>query len=737
MKRKFRFQWGAFLMLLGYGGLFFLLFGRLLFIQITGEAEGEMLASLAESKYAREAILPAERGKIVDRNDELIATDTLSYRLVAVLDEEMSTNPAKPRHVIDPVKTATVLANYLPLEIADLTERLTRDKQSIKENKKKQVEFGKAGRDLNHETYLAIEKENLPGIIFLEDNKRFYPNGIFASYLIGFAVREEDENKNVSTVGKMGLESTFNKELTGEDGQVKSQSDKWGFTLPKVEKAIVAPKDGFDIKLTIDKTIQNFVEDAMTQVEKEYSPQRMLAVITDPKTGAILAMSQRPTFDPATREGLTSNWLNEAVENTIEPGSTMKAFTLAAAIEEKKWDPNAYFQSGQYKLHDATIRDHNPRGWGTITFLEGFQRSSNVSIAYLRERMGDEAFSEYLKGFGFGMKTGIDLPNEAAGVVLEKNPIERLTTMYGQGSTVTPVQMVQAATAIANDGVMMRPYVIDEIINPNTGEVVRGNKQEEIGKPISADTANQVKDILASTVTSEFGTGKKFALNGYSLAGKTGTAQIPKSSGAGYLAGHGNHLYSFLGMAPVEDPQLIAYIIVQQPKLKAGEIGSDPVSKLFKTVMEGSLKYMNIVPQGGQSVEAEALEEFVGLDATSAKEQLEKLNMKPIIIGEGGKVNAQYPENGAELAQSSVVLLDTEGVTTLPDFTGWSKKMILSFKLFSGLDIRITGTGYVSEQSLSPGTVMKANEPIVIRLRNPSERYKPEVEDEEELIIGG
>lgn len=734
--RKFRFQWGAFLMFIIYGGLFFLLFGRLVFIQITGEAEGKVLASMAEAKYARESILPANRGEIVDRNGELIASDTLSYRLVAALDEELSKNTKELYHVDDPEKTAEVLATYLPLKKEELVERLTRSEEDIKENVKKQVEFGKAGQDISHEAVLAIKEEKLPGILFIEEKKRFYPNGIFASHLIGFAAREEDENYKVTTVGKMGLESIYNKELTGTDGKVEFQSDKWGFTLPKTEKAVVPAEDGSNIQLTIDKTIQNFVDDAMSEIEEEYAPEKMLAVVADPKTGAIVAMSQRPTFDPTTREGLTSNWLNEAIENTIEPGSTMKIFTLAAAIEEKKWDPNAYFNSGQYTIFDKTIRDHNKTGWGMISFLEGFQRSSNVSMAYLLERLGDKKFVEYIERFGFGEKTGIDLPKEAAGIILDKYPSERLTTSYGQGSTVTPMQMIQATTAIANDGVMMKPYVIDKITNPNTNEIVKNGKPEEKGNPISKETAQQVREILASTVTSDVGTGRRFALDGYTLGGKTGTAEIPNGYG-GYLSG--SYLHSFIGMAPIEDPQLITYIFVQKPKLKEGEAGSDPVAKLFKSVMESSLKYMNIVPTGENPIEAPTIDDYTGQDAKSSKAELEKKKYKPVIIGEGGKIEIQYPEKGTKLAQDSTVLLKTEGKITLPDFTGWSKKMILSFKMLSGLDIRIVGDGYVTEQSLSVGTLVNPDEPIVIQLKHPSETYKAkeEVKDGEESIIGG
>jgi len=241
MKKKFRFQWGAFLMFLVYGGLFFLLFGRILFIQVTGEAEGKALASLAQSKYARESVLAAERGTIVDRNNELIASDTLSYKLVAVLDDDLS-DAKKVRHVDNPEKTAEILATYIPLEKEDLRERLTRSEEQAKEGKKKQVEFGKAGRDLNHETVLKIKEEKLPGIVFIEDKKRFYPNGVFASYLIGFASREEDDQGNVATVGKMGLEATYDKELTGQEGKINYKSDKWGFILPKTEK-IVEPAE--------------------------------------------------------------------------------------------------------------------------------------------------------------------------------------------------------------------------------------------------------------------------------------------------------------------------------------------------------------------------------------------------------------------------------------------------------------------------------------------------------------
>ncbi|MGN7386904.1 penicillin-binding transpeptidase domain-containing protein [Sporosarcina sp. SAFN-015] len=727
-----------------FGGLFFLLFGRLLSIQITGQAEGRQMAAMAEAKYARESILKAERGKIVDRNGELIASDTLSYRLIAILNEKATEKGAKKkRHVTDFDKAADLLSRFIPMEKEKMIQ--IRDSAVKKNSEVYQIEFGKAGRDISHETMLAIkeaaEKEGVTGLQFIEDKKRFYPNGDFASYLIGFAMREEDKDKNVSTVGKMGLEKTYNEALTGTDGKVDYKTDIWGYLLPKSEEKIVAAKDGMTIQLTIDKTIQNFVEDAMNQVNQKYSPKKMLVVVTNPKTGEIYAMSQRPSFHPATREGLTENWLNEAVQNTIEPGSTMKMFTLAAAIEEKKWDPYAEYQSGQYTIYDKTIRDVNRTGWGRITFLEGFQRSSNVSMAYLLERMGDRTFIEYLHGFGFGEKVGIDLPNEVPGIILDINPSERLTTSYGQGSTVTPIQMIQAANAIANDGKMMKPYVIDKIVDPNTGEVVEDHKAEERKSPISAETAKQVREVLASTVTSDVGTGRKFALSGYSVGGKTGTAEI--SEGGGYLYGDGNYLYSFLGMAPIDDPQLLTYVIVQQPKLEPGQYGSDPVAELFTSIMESSLKYMNILPEDSQTSSTKSLSNHIGEDAASSMATLEQQGFSPVLIGEGGKVKSQYPEEGTKLSDGSLVLLETEGDTTLPNFSGWSKKMALSFKMLSGLDIRLNGDGFVTEQSLSAGAVISKNDPVVLQLKSPEDQHTPieqnEAEEDEEVeeIIGG
>jgi penicillin-binding protein 2B len=729
MKKKFRFQWGAFLMFLFYGGLFFLLLSRMIFIQVTGEADGQALAAKAAAKYEREQIINASRGEILDKNGEVIAEDTLSYRLVAVLSPEATDNAKKPKHVNDVEKTATVLAQHIPLSKEKLVERLS--KEGVY-----QVEFGSAGRDISHEVMTKIKKQKLPGLVFVRDLKRFYPGGTFSSHLIGFALKEEQPDGTFQTIGKMGLESIYNKQLTGKNGKVQYDGDLWGYLLPNSEEMVTPAQDGNQIHLTLDKTIQNFLEDAMTRVEKEYSPTSMVAMVADPKTGKILAMSQRPSFDPETREGLTSNWLNETIENTIEPGSTMKTFTVAAAIEEKKWDPNAWYQSGKYTLLDTTIRDHNLKGWGSITFLEGFQRSSNVAMAYLLERLGDTAFLEYLDKFGFGKKTGIDLPNEASGKIISKYPLDRLVSTFGQGSTVTPMQLIQAETAIANDGTMMKPYVIEKIVNPLTKEVMHDSKPEEAGKPISADTAKKMRELLASTVTSEHGTAARFELTDYNVAGKTGTAQIPNEVGK-YLAGYENYLYSFLGMAPVEDPQLVVYVAVSKPQLEATEVGSMPVSEIFKSVTENSLKYLNIKPEEVKSIPAMTLPDVKEKDVAVAESQVIEQKMKPVVIGntEKGKITEQFPAAGTEILPGSLVMLKTDGPITIPDFTNWSKRHVLVYQMLSGLNIEVVGNGYVVSQSVSKGTVTNELAPIVIKLETPevtNKKAKKETEKEGE-----
>ncbi|HZG72973.1 MAG TPA: penicillin-binding protein 2, partial [Chondromyces sp.] len=448
---------GAALLFIIFALLFFVLFIRIFYIQITGRADGHSLKNEALQKYMKTDVLEARRGTIYDRQGEPIAEDTTSYTMAAILSPSITTNPEKPSHVVDPEMTAATLAKYIDMSESDIYKQLT--KKDVF-----QVEFGSAGRGLSNQVKSEIEKENLPGIVFSRESKRFYPNGTFASHLIGFAQKmEETKGKEtvVKTIGQMGIEKAYDDYLQGKNGRIQYKSDLWGYLLPNKKEMVEEPEHGDDIYLTIDSKIQAFLEDVMTEVEEKHNPESIIAVVANPKTGEILAMGQRPTFHPDTREGLSNNWRNVVVENSFEPGSTVKIFTLAAAVEEGTFTPNAYFKSGRYKVGGGSIRDHNGgEGWGNITYLEGIQRSSNVAIANMLDQMGADTFRKYIDEFGFGKKTGIDLPNEDTGSILYHYPIEKVTTAFGQGSTATAIQIIQGATAIANDGKMMKPYVI-------------------------------------------------------------------------------------------------------------------------------------------------------------------------------------------------------------------------------------------------------------------------------------
>ncbi|MBS4207719.1 penicillin-binding protein [Bacillus sp. FJAT-50079] len=706
---------GAAILFIFFGLLFFILVVRFISIQYSGEVKGTVLSAKAAQLYLQTETIKAKRGTIYDHNKEPIAEDSSSYTLVAILDENLTTDPEHPRHVVDPQYTAVELAKHIDMSEQEIYQRLTKPER-------KQVEFGKAGRDLSHNLKKAIEQLKLPGISFMKDSKRYYPNGIFASHLIGYAQKEQEEGKPSEIIGKMGLEKSYDTMLKGEDGSIQYEGDIWNYILPNSSKQVVEPKHGHDIYLTIDKKIQTFLEDMMSQVSERYTPERVMAIVAEAKTGKILAMAQRPTFHPDTREGIDQSWHNELVETSFEPGSTMKIFSLATAIEENKFNPNDKFKSGSYLVDQKSgpIRDHNRNGWGEITYLEGVQRSSNVAFAYLLEKMGTETWREYMGKFKFGVKTGIDLPNEVPGKILYDWPIEKVTSVYGQGTTVTAMQMIQAMTAIANDGKMMKPYVVEKIVDPND-DTVETFEPEMVGEPISKKTAKEVMSILETVITSENGTGKSYQLEGYKVAGKTGTAQI---SDRGYI--EGNYLYSFLGAAPADDPELIMYVVVDRPKLEEGDHGSDPVSIIFNTVMENSLKYLNIEPEDIPNANILSLPDLTDMSLQEVNQLLEENGLVPIIIGNGEKIIGQSPQKGSAVIEGEKVIVQTDGDRTIPNMIGWSKRDVLKASRLLGIEVNMTGEGYVANQNLQPDRILAEGDVLVVTFETPKEALERE-----------
>lgn len=713
---------GALFLFCFFGVMFLLLFVRIIYLQTTSEIKGNDLKERAAEIRARKEVLPAERGKIVDHKGAIIVEDTTTYRLQATLESEQALTMKIP-YVSNVENTAKILAKHINMSEKDIVKQLTQPRVT-------QVEFGVAGKDLDFSTKQAIEEEGLPGITFSSEAKRFHPNGVFASNLIGYARPIANKDGKIELVGEMGLEAIYNKQLTGKDGLLKYEGAKMSSILPNSERDIQPPENGDTIQLTVIKNIQNFLEEEMDAVYKQYKPKAMSAVMVDPKTGRVLAITQRPTFNPSTLSGEGMSWLNAPVEQTIEPGSTMKMFTLAAAVDSGNWTPNAYYQSGRYRVKNTEINDHNFRGWGTITYLEGIQRSSNTAIAHMLDIMGTETFYSYLDKFGFGKPTGIDLPNEASGILLSEEPIERITTAFGQGSTFTPIQLIQAATAIANDGEMMRPFVIEKIIDETTGKVVEQHKPKQVGQPISKESAAVVRDVLASTVTSKYGSAQSYKLDEYEVAGKTATAQVPREDGGGYYAfDNNNFLYGFLGMAPKEDPQVLMYVDITMPNLSDGEYGSKPVSKVFNAVMSNSLKYLNVNTTEVEPVEKTIIEDYSKTTVQEAQLALEAKGIIPVIIGSGDTIVEQFPKVGKPVVSGTRVFLKTEGPSTLPSFTGWSLQSILTYEALTGLSIETNGQGFVVSQSVSAGTQVTENTTIVLRLQTPEERFTPKPEE--------
>ncbi|MBB5354981.1 penicillin-binding protein 2B [Anoxybacillus mongoliensis] len=713
---------GAAISFVFFSLLFFLLFGRFVYLQATGVADGQVLAVEAQKRYLKKQTLEAKRGTIFDRDGEIIAEDIPSYTIAAILDPNM------PQHVTDPEETARKLAPLLNMNVADV-ERILKKKAN-------QVEFGPNGRGISQTLKQKIEELKLPGITFVRDSKRFYPNGTFASYVVGYAQKDEATNR---VEGKMGIEKQFDEQLKEKDGEIKYESDPKGFKLPYADEQIVPPQNGKNVYLTIDKHIQTFLEDAMNAVEKQYEPKKIIAIVADPKTGAILAMSTRPSFDPNKRN--IENYFNDAISYPYEPGSTMKIFTLAAAVNEGVFQPNETYQSGSYQVGPHRIRDHNKVGWGQITFLEGVQRSSNVAFAKIvREKLGEDRFLQYLHRFHFNEPTGIELPGEKTGNILYRYPIEKVTTGFGQGTSVTPIQQIQAATAIANGGKMMKPYVVDRIVDPESGKTVMKHEPTVVDTPISKQTAEKVLDILETVVTSEKGTGRPYQIEGYRVAGKTGTAQIPDPKG-GYLTGHQNYIFSFLGMAPRENPRLIMYVAVQQPNISYTETGAAPVSMIFNSVMKSSLQYLNIQPtvekKRVKKEKSISLPSYVGQSVEQATQSLKNQGLHVTIIGKGTKVRAQFPKAGEHIVAPDRVLLQTDGNAMMPDVTGWSLRDVMKLAELLQLKPSFIGSGYVFRQNITPGAVVKPDDYLIVELAKPSEIDKKQQTNTEQQETDG
>ncbi|HDR4515777.1 TPA: penicillin-binding protein [Bacillus cereus] len=685
--------------------LFLLLLARFFYIQATGTVHNQDLNELAKQKHSKTGVLEANRGTIYDQNGHVLAQDANSYKLVAEL------KGAKP--VENKEDTAKKIAGVLGKDEEKILDTLNKEGRS-------QVEFGKLGKGLTKEQKEQIEALKLPGISFITENARVYPNGDFASYVVGHA---RPDDKGIA-IGQFGLEKSLDKYLGASHGEVAYTGDRKGVSLDGGKVNVKAPKNGDNVYLTLDQRIQSYLEDAMKEASKHYEPESLIGIVADPKTGKILGMSSKPSYDP--NQENNEYFYNDAIANAFEPGSTMKIFTLAAAINEGVYKGQDYYQSGTYPVGNRKIKDHNGgAGWGSITFDEGVERSSNVAFAILGDqKLGPERFRKYIHSFGLDEKTKIDLPGEGSNTIVFDQQIQQVTTAFGQGSTVTPIQLVQAATAIANDGKMMKPYTIDKIVDPITEEVKLEHKPEEVGKPVTKETAAQVRQLLERVVTSPKGTGTAYKVDGYSVGGKTGTAQIPDGKG-GYMTGRENYIFSFLGMAPMDDPQLVVYVAVKKPKLKDDESGAQPLADIFKYVTKNSLEYLKIKPNEVKDPkkyvkeQQTAVPDVTGKTMEEAKKAIDKAKLRPIVLGEG-KVQQQVPKATEQTLKGDRVFLVGDQ-PTMPNIQGWALRDVMNLAKTLKLNLKPTGTGYVTEQSVPEGTLLQPGTELDVTLVPPLE----------------
>ena len=681
-------------------GLFFLFAVRFSYIVIGGHVAGTSLAEKTKQLYQGSEVVKAKRGTIYDRNGVALAEDASSYSIKAILSKTYTSGDKKlyvEEKNFD--KIAEILHKNLSIDKKDALNIL----EDGAKKELYQVEFGSYGKNVSQETKQNIEadmkKEGVAGLYFVDHQARMYPNGVFSSHFIGYAVPDKDEN---GLVGKLGLESAYNDILSGKDGKIIYQKDNFQNPLPgtvaEEEKAV----DGQDIYTTLDSRLQSYLETLMDQVNEEYQPEELTAVLMKAKTGEILAMGQRPTFNPETMEGLTGEdaiWRNFLVQDSYEPGSTMKVFTTAAAIEEGEFNENETFQSGKIQVEDATINDHDFGEKGVLTMRQALSWSSNVGMVILEQRLGGRWYN-YLQKLGFGQSTHSGLDDEVNGALPTSNIVDRAMSAYGQAVGVTNFQMMKAFTSIANNGTMIQPRYISKVVDPQTGEE-RTTQTEVLGQPFSKETTEKIREYMRDVVESEnYGSAYGvYSVPGYNVSAKTGTAQIASDTG-GYQTGDTAYLYSIVEMVPSEDPDYVLYLTMKHPKT----YDRMALAKIANPLMKRAMDFKKTEEDSDTETKTEkvSVADYRNLEADVAAADAQKSGLQPVVIGNGKKVQKQSTANGDQLISGEKLILYTGGDKLMPDVTGWSKADIMKLGKILGIEVSFDGDGYCVKQELAP-----------------------------------
>ena len=624
----------AFVLLAGFF-VFLVLIFRLGFIQF---ALSDMLTERAKNSWNREIPFEPKRGEIVDRKGVALATNMSAPTVYVV-----------PRQIKNPADTAEKLANVLNANVQDVYQQIT---------KKSSMERLKSGRKITNEKAKEVENLNLPGVYIAEDSKRYYPFGDYLSHVLGFT--------GIDNQGLTGLELSYDKELSGAKGSVQFYSTAKGERMKNMPDDFQEPVNGYNLVLTIDSQIQTIMERELDNAEAKYNPDGLLAIAMNPNNGEILGMASRPNFDPSDFQNVAPEIYNRNIPiwSTYEPGSTFKIITLAAALEEGKvnLEKDRFYDSGHVEVGGTQLHCWKRGGHGSQTFLEVVQNSCNPGFIEMGQRLGKDTLFKYIHNFGFGQKTGIDLEGEGTGILfpLDKvGPVELATTAFGQGVSVTPIQQVAAVSAAINGGTLYQPYVAKQLVDSQTNEVVMKKSPVAKRKVISEKTSEQIRYALESVVAQ--GSGKKAFIEGYRVGGKTGTAQ--KAQGGRYL--ENNYILSFIGFAPADDPQIVVYVAVDNPK-NAIQFGGQVAAPIVGNIIEDSMRVLGVEQRKNQLekkvtwLDTPMIEvpNLIGLEKNKIVNQL--FNLKLDISGEGEKIVKQAPEPGTKVEEGSTIRIYLE-----------------------------------------------------------------------------
>lgn len=609
--------------------LFIVITLKVFYIQVISYKK---LNKYAKDLWSRNLPLEANRGNIYDRNGVTLAGNVTTTSLVLI-----------PNQIKEKEKTAKLLSNILKSDYKDMLAHVTK-KTSIER-------VHPEGRRLSNEIADQINDLKLSGVYLVKESKRNYPYDTYLSHTLGFV--------GIDNQGLSGLELIYNDYLTGSYGAIKYFSDAKGQKL-SLSQIYEQPQAGMNMTLTVNFQIQEALERELDNAIKMYNPDGAWGIVMNPNTGEILAMASRPTFSPTNYQDYSLEEINRnlPIWMTYEPGSTFKIISLAAALEENliDLDKDTFHDSGSVTVEGATIHCWKHGGHGSQTYLEVVENSCNTGFVNIGLKLGKDKLFKYIKNFGFGTKTGIELSGEENGILFNVDKIgdlETATTAFGQGVSVTALQQITAVSAAVNGGTLYKPYIVKSINDPETNQVILQNTPAKVRSVISNETSKKVKYALESVVAR--GTGHNAYIADYRVGGKTGTAQ--KVSDGKYMVG--NYITSFIGILPADDPEVVVYVAVDNAK-GVTQYGGTVAAPLAKNVMTSIIDILGIEKRTG-SIEKEytyldkkyiEIPNVVGMELKESQKALKGFNIK--IDGEG-KVLYQSPEAGTKIQEGETV----------------------------------------------------------------------------------